>query len=623
MIEKKRAVMKVLEKGGDVEMKGGGREDGIEGRGAAAAPSLVGSNPLMTDENKPKGEGDPVSRMARLLCSPTPPVKQKRGTAVLAELGLGASSRTRGREPAGSQEQGRPFAFETPSPDDAVLAAQRISHGQGASKQPSFSTSSGPTQQAARTTGQPGATAGKGGRADVGSRAGVLPAGSREPHHKSEQSPAGPSGSRSGAGLARGFAAASEEDAAADTGGRMSKLSIDNGANAQPLPPGGKPGGREGTGKGLEDKGKGSLGQGLEGKGKGKSSAAPLPLESYVPEAWMLAGAASPADEKDILHLVVGKASFAYAWVLDEGADERARGVTMSVAVAHFETAKRRIVLLDAPGHRDFVPSMISGASQADAAILVIDATPGAFEDGMDGQQGGGAGGAGSGQTREHAQLARSLGVEQLLVAVNKLDSVDYSQDVFESIRGQLAPFLRVCGFRDAGIQWLPISGLDGQNLSRKPTAPKLLSWYHGPTLLEAIDAFKPPARQVGRPLRLAVAEIMRSRSLGQAALSGKLEGGAIRPGSKVLVSPMGELATVKALEMRGQAVPVARAGDSVDVGLLDVDASAIVPGGVLCHPEYPIPVATRFEAKVLTLVLAVPLLRGSQGFEGDWGNGW
>lgn len=164
-----------------------------------------------------------------------------------------------------------------------------------------------------------------------------------------------------------------------------------------------------------------------------------------------------------------GKSSFAYAWVLDEGAEERARGVTMSVAVAHFETQSKQVVLLDAPGHRDFVPAMISGAAQADAAVLVVDAAPGALAAGMEGRGPGDVG-----QTREHAQLARSLGVEQLLVAVNKMDVVGYEQGEFEAVRAALGPPLRVWGFRDAAVRWLPLSGLEGQNLTEPASDPRL-----------------------------------------------------------------------------------------------------------------------------------------------------
>ncbi|KAK9840911.1 hypothetical protein WJX81_000017 [Elliptochloris bilobata] len=161
-----------------------------------------------------------------------------------------------------------------------------------------------------------------------------------------------------------------------------------------------------------------------------------------------------------------GKASFGWAWLLDERPEERARGITVDVATARFETPRRAVMLLDAPGHRDFVPNMIAGAAQADAALLLVDGSPGGFESGFNGADGGASAHAGGGgQTREHAQLARSLGVEQLAVVVSKLDTCGYSQERFDAIRAALAPFLRTCGFRDSQVQWLPAVGPAGENL--------------------------------------------------------------------------------------------------------------------------------------------------------------
>lgn len=141
----------------------------------------------------------------------------------------------------------------------------------------------------------------------------------------------------------------------------------------------------------------------------------------------------------------------------------------MTVAVAYFLTKKYRVVLLDSPGHRDFVPNMISGSTQADAAVLVIDASVGAFEAGM--------GGKSVGQTKEHAQLIRSFGVEQLIVAVNKMDQVDFSKDRFDYIKLQLGHFLRTCGFKESLVTWIPLSALDNQNLLTTASDIHLSCW--------------------------------------------------------------------------------------------------------------------------------------------------
>jgi len=190
----------------------------------------------------------------------------------------------------------------------------------------------------------------------------------------------------------------------------------------------------------------------------------------------------------------LGKASFHLAWVMDEDESERERGVTMDVATKFFTTPSHDFTLLDAPGHADFVPMMITGAASAQVGILVVAATIGEFEAGfMLSKLNVG------GQTREHVVLARGLGVSQLIVAVNKLDAVDWSQARFEEILGMLEPFLVENGFNAKRIQFVPTSGLTGVNVKDKPGKDvKLSEWYKGPTLLEAIDSFAPAQRNVG-----------------------------------------------------------------------------------------------------------------------------
>lgn len=367
-----------------------------------------------------------------------------------------------------------------------------------------------------------------------------------------------------------------------------------------------------------------------------------VPLEEYKAEPWMLHEESE--EGRNLLHLAIvghvdagkstltgrllylmdrvsqkemhkyqreakqkGKESFAYAWVLDESPEERQRGVTMTVAVAHFDTFKFHVVLLDSPGHKDFVPNMIVGASQADAAVLVVDASTGAFEAGMDGQGIGG-------QTKEHAQLIRSFGVEQLIIAINKMDVVEYSKERFDFIKSQLGPFLRRCGFKESSLMWIPVSVIENQNLVTNASDGRLISWYSGPHFLEAIDLFKPPTRDISRPLRIPISEVIQqSRTLGQVAASGKLDAGAIKVGTKLLVMPAGEGATVKAIEQDGKELNVAKAGDSVDIGLQGIDSSILMTGGVLCHPDFPVPVARRIELKVAVLDIKKPILFGAE----------
>ncbi|KAJ2817553.1 hypothetical protein FBU31_006185, partial [Coemansia sp. 'formosensis'] len=202
----------------------------------------------------------------------------------------------------------------------------------------------------------------------------------------------------------------------------------------------------------------------------------------------------------------IGKGSFAFAWVLDETDEERSRGVTMDIATSAFATPHRKFTLLDAPGHRDFVPNMISGASRADVAILVVDAAIGGFESGFDG----------NGQTREHAILIRSLGVRQLVVAVNKLDTIEWSETRYLEVTGRLLDFLTGCGYLKEDVRFVPVSGLKGVNLVHRITAkdtPELAAWYRdasdnlggtGPCLVDLLDTFAMPERPVSKPFRLA-----------------------------------------------------------------------------------------------------------------------
>ncbi|XP_024012446.1 HBS1-like protein isoform X1 [Eutrema salsugineum] len=299
-----------------------------------------------------------------------------------------------------------------------------------------------------------------------------------------------------------------------------------------------------------------------------------------------------------------GKGSFAYAWALDESAEERERGITMTVAVAYFNSKRHHVVLLDSPGHKDFVPNMIAGATQADAAILVIDASIGAFEAGFDNLKG---------QTREHARVLRGFGVEQVIVAVNKMDIVGYSKDRFDLIKQHVGSFLHSCRFKDSSLTWIPLSAMENQNLVAAPSESRLSSWYQGPCLLDAVDSVKSPDRDVSKPLLMPICDVVRSTSQGQVSACGKLEAGAVRPGSKIMVMPSGDQGTVRSLERDSEACSIARAGDNVAIVLQGIDANQVMAGGVLCHPDYPVSVATHLELMVLVLEGATPILLGSQ----------
>jgi len=295
-----------------------------------------------------------------------------------------------------------------------------------------------------------------------------------------------------------------------------------------------------------------------------------------------------------------GKASFVYAWVLDEHMEERTRGVTIDVGLNFFETKTKRITLLDAPGHKEFVPNMITGAAQADAAILFVDATVGEFETGI----------TDDGQTKEHTVLLRSLGVDKLLVAVNKLDMVDYSQDRYNFIVDELRKFLKQAGYRQRGIRFVPCSGFHAENLVKR-SEEKLCCWYSGDTLVEAIDALEKPSRTVDTPFRVCVTDVFKNIGLGL-AVSGKINSGIVGTGDQLLVIPGYEICSVKAIEIQDKSGSYASAGDSVSLGLNGIDMSNIGIGHFLCDPQKPIPYTNRFMAKIITFKVKYPITKGS-----------
>lgn len=297
----------------------------------------------------------------------------------------------------------------------------------------------------------------------------------------------------------------------------------------------------------------------------------------------------------------LGKASFAYAWVLDETGEERSRGVTMDVGLTKFETEHRFVTLMDAPGHKDFIPNMITGASQADVAVLVVNATTGEFEAGFDL----------GGQTREHSLLVRSLGISQLAVAVNKLDTVQWSQKRFNEIVSKLSLFLKQAGFKDTDVFYVPVSGLMGENLAKKASDPALVSWYKGPSLIDVIDKFKPPQRPVDYPLRFCVTDVVRGQGTG-INVSGKIETGGVKIGSKVIVLPASENSLVKSIERHdGMRVEFALAGDHVTLTCHGIDIMKIQSGSVLSDIQNQIPVVTEFKARVIIFNIGVPVTRG------------
>jgi len=299
----------------------------------------------------------------------------------------------------------------------------------------------------------------------------------------------------------------------------------------------------------------------------------------------------------------LGKASFMYAWVLDETEEERSRGVTMDIAQTRFETESRIINLLDAPGHKDFIPNMITGAAQADCALLVVNATIGEFETGFES----------GGQTREHTLLIRSLGVSQLVVAINKMDTVNWTQNRYLEIASKLSVFLKQAGFKEADIQYIPCSGLNGVNLVKPVSTSDIpeFSWYTGKPLIREIESFKPPERLVNKPMRMCVQDIFKGQG-SSLSVSGRMEAGDIQNGDRVLVMPTAEPATVKGILIDEISEKIGFAGDSVTLQLIGIDIQKVHVGCVLCDISSPIPVVSRFRARLVIFNIDLPITKGS-----------
>lgn len=298
----------------------------------------------------------------------------------------------------------------------------------------------------------------------------------------------------------------------------------------------------------------------------------------------------------------IGKSSFALAWVLDQGTDERSQGVTIDIGMNKFETDKTAFTILDAPGHRDFIPNMIAGASQADFAVLVIDASTGGFESGL------------KGQTKEHALLVRSMGVQRIIVAVNKLDTLSWSKPRFDEIQQQVSAFLTAAGFQPRNLAFLPCSGLTGDNVVRKVADPKA-SWYSGPPLISLLESSEPFARALEKPLRLTIDDVFRGGVQNPLSISGRLDAGSIQVGDVVVAVPSSESASIKGIEVDSEPRDWAVAGQNVILHLADIDQKHLRTGDVICPPSSPVKAVKSFTVKVLAfehlLPMAVEVHRG------------
>ncbi|EGR32437.1 hypothetical protein IMG5_083250 [Ichthyophthirius multifiliis] len=286
-----------------------------------------------------------------------------------------------------------------------------------------------------------------------------------------------------------------------------------------------------------------------------------------------------------------GKGSFKYAWVLDKLKAERERGITIDISLWKFETAKYHFTIIDAPGHRDFIKNMITGTSQADVAILMIASPQGEFEAGI----------SKDGQTREHALLAFTLGVKQMVVCMNKMDekTVNYSEERYQEIKKELSDYLKKVGYKPDTIPFIPISGFNGDNmLERSSNMP----WYKGPIMVEALDALEAPKRPLDKPLRLPLQDVYKIGGIGTVPV-GRVETGIIKPGMLIRFAPGKIEAECKSVEMHHEQLPEAIPGDNVGFNIKGVSVKDIKRGNVASDAKNdPAKEVTSFYSQVIIM---------------------
>ena len=295
----------------------------------------------------------------------------------------------------------------------------------------------------------------------------------------------------------------------------------------------------------------------------------------------------------------IGKASFKFAWVLDKLKAERERGITIDITLWKFETDKYYFTIIDAPGHRDFIKNMITGTSQADAAILVVPADKGGFE----------AGFSENGQTREHAMLAKTMGIGQVICAVNKMDSTEppYSKERYEEIVGEMKTFLKKTGFKEDVIQYVAYSGFTGMNLVNRwedndESKTNKMTWYDGKTLREALDSLSPPKRPLDKPLRLPLQDVYKITGIGTVPC-GRVETGILKPGMLVYFAPGGITTECKTVEMHHTQLEEAIPGDNVGFNVKNVTLKDIKRGNVAGDSKNDPPKeVSEFKAQVIVM---------------------
>ncbi len=281
----------------------------------------------------------------------------------------------------------------------------------------------------------------------------------------------------------------------------------------------------------------------------------------------------------------VGKVGFEFAFIMDNLKEEQARGVTIELSYKKFETPKREVTVIDAPGHKDFIKNMITGTSQADAAFLVCSAAEGI-----------------QAQTKEHLWLLKTLGVKQIAVAVNKMDAVKYDQAKFNATKDELTKLIKQVGYKVESVQFIPEAALKGDNVAKKS---ENMAWYTGPTIKEQLDLFETPEKPTNLPLRLPIQDVYNITGIGVVPV-GRVETGVMKLGDKIIVVPAREgkgiEGEVKTIEMHHEQVQMAEPGDNIGFNVRGIAKKDIARGDVLGHTDKPPTVVTEFTAQIVVL---------------------
>lgn len=281
----------------------------------------------------------------------------------------------------------------------------------------------------------------------------------------------------------------------------------------------------------------------------------------------------------------LGKKGFEFAFAMDQLKEERERGVTIDLSYKKLPTKKFNVTIIDAPGHKDFIKNMITGTSQADAAILTVSAAEGVMA-----------------QTKEHVWLCRTMGVSQIAVLVNKMDVVNYDQAKFTKVKEDLSVLLKTAGYKVETINFIPASAMAGENITKRTDN---LKWYSGPTLLDQFDLFEEPKKPTDLPMRMPIQDVYTITGVGTVPV-GKIETGIMKPGDKIIILPAktgkGVIGEVKTIEMHHEALKEGLAGDNVGLNLRGINKADIARGDVIAHVDSPPSIAEEITAQIAVI---------------------